>query len=798
MASVGFPACQEKACWSIVLVMKSWSGVSRMNHLPSFGVLFGLLAVLPQLTNLGGAEIQTEGRLPGSSAEVTLWWTLSSAAKVLPDQPPTAKESGAVQLRAARNEWESVQVVVRPARALSRLSLTASPFTGPGPAAIPTGAIDLLRAEYLNVTAATDQSTRPGLWPDPLIPVRGPLDLSAGTNHAFWLRVHVPKDTSPGVYHGKLAFQAEGWVANVPLELTVYGFQLPDQMTCQTAFGFSPGEVFRYQDLKTDQEKRQVLDKYWADLAAHHISPYDPAPLDAFKVSWPEVRPPKSAADLWPSARRVEGEAHSGKGSLLVYDDKSDANVVVSYDPLIRIPIKGLHLRGWYRTAVPGHRFLVSLNHYDANRQWLSGRNRDMVLAGNGSWQNADFTLTEFPTEAAFVRLNLMATEWTDGGEKIGLVWFDDISVQDAGTGEELIQGGDFEPKHRTELCAPAEQLKATFDFSNWDRAMERALTTYHFNSFSVPIPGMGGGTFHELAEPNLLGFEESAPEYPWLLGSYCRQLEAHLRTQGWLAPAFIYWFDEPSEDQFPYLQNGFGKLKKFCPDIARMITKRVEPGLIGGPNLWCPISNEYVPGPSEARRQLGERLWWYVCTGPKAPYAGLFLDHRAPEMRLWLWQTFQRNITGILVWQINYWTSETAYPGAQGPQNPYADPMSWTSGYGTPEGKRLPWGNGDGRFIYPPTAAAAGHPKEPILDGPVDSIRWEQLRDGIEDYEYLVLLRKKLEQNRAKLTPELRNRYEQLLAVPEDITKSMTEFAPNGQSIELRREAIARALEQK
>jgi hypothetical protein len=56
--------------------------------------------------------------------------------------------------------------------------------------------------------------------------------------------------------------------------------------------------------------------------------------------------------------------------------------------------------------------------------------------------------------------------------------------------------------------------------------------------------------------------------------------------------------------------------------------------------------------------------------------------------MRVWLWQTFQRNINGILVWQCNYWTSGTAYPDAKTPQNPYQDPMSWMSGYGTPSGK--------------------------------------------------------------------------------------------------------------
>ena len=74
---------------------------------------------------------------------------------------------------------------------------------------------------------------------------------------------------------------------------------------------------------------------------------------------------------------------------------------------------------------------------------------------------------------------------------------------------------------------------------------------------------------------------------------------------------------------------------------------------------------------PAEERRKFGERFWWYVCTEEKAPYTGLFLDHSAPEMRIWLWQTFQRNINGILVWRCNYWTSGTAYSDANKSQNP-------------------------------------------------------------------------------------------------------------------------------
>jgi len=223
------------------------------------------------------------------------------------------------------------------------------------------------------------------------------------------------------------------------------------------------------------------------------------------------------------------------------------------------------------------------------------------------------------------------------------------------------------------------------------------------------------------------------------------------------------------------------------------MLTEQPEPKLEGGPNIYCVVSNLYRDDASEKRRAFGDKFWWYVCTGPKAPYCTLFIDHPATEMRVWLWQTWQRKIEGILVWQTNYWTSSAAYPDQ--PQNPYEDPMGWTSGYSTPKGEKRPWGNGDGRFIYPPLAAANANPQEPVLDGPVDSIRWEMLRDGIEDYEYFVILKKLLKAKKEKLTVKQHQEYESLLNVLEAITKDMTTFTKDPTPIEARRDQIARSI---
>jgi len=760
-----------------------------------------LLAALPLVLPLPAASAGTASsgeRLPDPPEGADVWWALSSAKRIRPDQTAPEKQGRALRIRCARNETDAAQVVVRPRGPLLGFRIRAGALLGADGARIEAENLEVLRVGYVDVTHPTDGAPAPGRWPDPLLPIAGPLDLDAGASHAFWIRLSIPRAQPAGAYRGAIALRAEGFHTDVPVEVTVYDFTLPDRMTCTTAFGFSAPAMFRYHRLKTGEQKRLVLDKYLADMAAHQVSPYDPAPLDPIRVRWPDVRPPRTVWDDWTNLRIVGNEVHAGRGALLVLDDRADENVTVTWRPLIAIPPEGLRLRCWFRTAVPGHRFLVSLNHYDANRKWMSGLNTDEILRGSGVWQEIDHHLRDFPPGARYVRIHIRAATWTEAGEKTGLVWFDDVSVTDPATGREFIEGGDFEPRPRTEPVASPEELRVVFDFTGWDRAMERAVEVHRFNSFRLAIPGLGGGTFHAQRPPGLRGFRPEDPEYAILLDSYCGQLEDHLREKGWLDRAFVYWFDEPSPDQYAFVRAGFDRLKRACPDIARMLTEQVEPGLVGGPNVWCGLTSRYDAGRAAERRRHGERFWWYVCTEPKAPHAGLFLDHPAPEMRIWLWQTFKRGIEGILVWQTNYWTSPAAYPATARPQNPYEDPMSWMSGYDTPAGKRTPWGNGDGRFLYPPLAAVgtdrAG--EEPVLDGPVDSIRWEHLRDGIEDYEYLCMLRRLLEAKGERLSGPERLRYAGLLEVPESITRSLTDFAPDGAPIEKRRHQIARVIE--
>lgn len=334
-------------------------------------------------------------------------------------------------------------------------------------------------------------------------------------------------------------------------------------------------------------------------------------------------------------------------------------------------------------------------------------------------------------------------------------------------------------------------------EFSAFDRAAERYLGGAgtpggrRFNSFLLPVEGLGGGTFHSRHPGAFGGHSAGTPEYEALLSQYLGQLEGHLRERGWLDAAYVYWFDEPEPKDYPFVVDVMARLKRHAPGLRRMLTEQPEKDLIGHVEIWCGLTPEWTPERVAERRAAGEEVWWYLCTGPRAPYVGIFVEHPALEMRLWPWQSWQYGVQGILVWQTNYWTSSAAFPDSL--QDPWRDPMSYVSGYDTPAGAKRFWGNGDGRFLYPPRRDPNA-PGDPVVAPPISSIRWENLRDGIEDYEYLALLeelcRKRGPDDAA--AREARN----LLSVPEEISRDLTHFTKDPRVVLDRRRKIAEAIE--
>ena len=335
----------------------------------------------------------------------------------------------------------------------------------------------------------------------------------------------------------------------------------------------------------------------------------------------------------------------------------------------------------------------------------------------------------------------------------------------------------------------------AQVDFAQFDRAAARWLDGAHFSTFQLPLRWMGGGTYYSRHLGELEGFQEGTPEFARLFQDYLSQIKAHLEERGWLPKAFSYWFDEPAPKDFEFVVDGMKRLNKAAPGIKRMLTVEPQPPLLGQVDIWCGLTPKWTPELVRERRQAGEQVWWYICCGPKAPYVTEFIDHPGTELRLWPWQSWQYGVQGILIWETTYWTSPAAFPPPK-LQDPWIDPMSYTSGYGEKPGEIGYWGNGDGRFLYPPRHDPAVSPT-PCLDAPVNSLRWENLRDGMEDYEYFWMLQQASQRELVRRgETDLYQQACELLKVPNEVSQDLTHFTTDPRVMLAYRDRVARMIE--
>jgi hypothetical protein len=335
--------------------------------------------------------------------------------------------------------------------------------------------------------------------------------------------------------------------------------------------------------------------------------------------------------------------------------------------------------------------------------------------------------------------------------------------------------------------------LTVSVNFTEFDKAGEIFLNQLGFNAYNLPLEGLPSGNFYAQKRGVFHGFEQGTPEYDKMMKKYLGIVQEHLKSKGWLGKEYVYWFDEPNPENYPFVREGMEIIHNGAPEITRFITEhRPGPDIMDVTEISCTVIGKLNRETIRDLTAKGREFWSYLCCCPKAPYLSLFIDHDAVNLRMWLWLSYLYQLKGILVWSANYWNSATASP-EDFLQNPWEDPMSYTTGYGLPWGKEVGGGNGDGRFFYPPNRHPNDHSKT-FMEGPVPSVRLEILRDGIEDYEYLLLLKHAVENSGGK-NKKLVKEARKLLALPPELVSGPKEYNKDPRALVRYRDKIGEIL---
>ena len=238
---------------------------------------------------------------------------------------------------------------------------------------------------------------------------------------------------------------------------------------------------------------------------------------------------------------------------------------------------------------------------------------------------------------------------------------------------------------------------------------------THDYSRFDEWVPfAQSCGLGDKVAEKLIPG----TPEHEAFWGPFLADFEKHVAAKGWLGRVYIA-IDERSREE---LMASAAVLKKYAPGLKIQMAGNKPPSTFEGIEIqnysqamradWVsPAFKQEVAD----RRKKGYVTTTYICCSPPRPNTFTFSPY-VEQQWLGLYAAAQ-GFDGMLRWAAFNW-----------PRDPLFD-TSFNPHHGS-------WAPGDTFLVYP---------------GPRLSVRWENLRDSIENFEKIRILRES-----GAMTPEL------------------------------------------
>lgn len=187
------------------------------------------------------------------------------------------------------------------------------------------------------------------------------------------------------------------------------------------------------------------------------------------------------------------------------------------------------------------------------------------------------------------------------------------------------------------------------------------------------------------------------------------KDLVGHVRDQGWFDRFLLHVVDEPAAHTEEDYRKKSRLMHEWAPGVRFLEAMSLldARGLL---DVWVPNLDhldEHRDHYLGLKEEGDFELWFYTCMYPVGRYPNRFLDFSLLKTRLLHWLNWRYQLPGYLHWGLNYWTDD-------------------------------PFHNDRIRDDLPPGDCWIVYPG---ADGPLDSLRWEQMREGLQDFELLWLL---------------------------------------------------------
>jgi hypothetical protein len=272
---------------------------------------------------------------------------------------------------------------------------------------------------------------------------------------------------------------------------------------------------------------------------------------------------------------------------------------------------------------------------------------------------------------------------------------------------------------------------KYSFDFSRFDKEIEifskagalekiegghlawrsGAWDDPFFVEVPLPDKGSSGKGAEDIKLVKLPLEDERTKNF---LDQFLPALKGHLEQIGWLDRYMQHIGDEPTAKNAPSYRAISDYVRRYLPGVKILDAVLTSRELAGTIDIWVPVLDVLHRDHKfyEELQKNGKEVWFYTCVGPRGNYANRFIELPLIQTRYLHWINYKYNLTGYLHWGLNFWEQNQLYKDA-----------SRNKG-------KLP--AGDNCIIYP------GNRKL------YSSIRFEAMRDGIDDYQLLKMIEKK------------------------------------------------------